>query len=111
MEEFKKCIHDFRVGLTPKCSERLFKVFDIDRTGEISYNEFLRNVRGEMDEFRRGLAMQAFKIIDQDNSGVLDISDIKQKYNGKMHPKVISGEMTEDEVLYKFLDTFDQHHE
>ena len=55
--------------------------------------------------------MQAFKIIDQDNSGVLDISDIKQKYNGKMHPKVISGEMTEDEVLYKFLDTFDQHHE
>ncbi len=111
MDEFKKCIHDFRVGLTPSDSERLFRIFDYDRLGEISYDEFLRSVRGEMNEFRKGIAMQAFNIIDYDHSGVLDISDIKHKYNAKMDPKVISGEMTEDEVLYKFLDTFDQHHE
>jgi calcyphosin len=63
-----------------------------------------------MNEFRKGIAMQAFNIIDVDRSGILDISDIKHTYNAKKNPKVISGEMTEDEVLYKFLDTFDQHH-
>lgn len=63
-----------------------------------------------MNEFRKGICMKAFAIMDVDKSGLLDISDIKQKYNAKKHPKVISGEMTEDQVLYGFLDTFEQHH-
>jgi len=28
LEEFKKGMHDFRIGLEPKDSERLFKIFD-----------------------------------------------------------------------------------
>lgn len=27
-----------------------------------------------------------------------------------MHPDVKSGKKTEDEILYEFLDTFEQHH-
>ena len=48
--------------------------------------------------------------MDKDGSGVLDINDIRQKYNAKSHPKVISGEKTEDEILGEFLDTFEAHH-
>ena len=47
--------------------------------------------------------------MDKDGSGVLDINDIQQKYNAKSHPKVISGEKTEDEILGEFLDTFEDH--
>lgn len=47
--------------------------------------------------------------MDIDRSGYLDISDIRQKYNAKMSPDVKSGKKTEDEVLYEFLDTFEQH--
>jgi calcyphosin len=54
--------------------------------------------------------MKAFKIMDKDGSGILDLSDIKGVYNAKKHPKVISGEKTEDEVLCEFLETFDIHH-
>jgi hypothetical protein len=28
IEEFKKGMHDFRIGLTPSDSERLFRIFD-----------------------------------------------------------------------------------
>jgi len=48
--------------------------------------------------------------MDCDKSGVIDIEDIRQKYNAKMHPDVKSGKKTEDEILFEFLDTFEQHH-
>lgn len=91
MEEFKKAIYDFRVGLNTADSERLFRVFDCDKEGEISYDEFLHGVRGQMNEFRKGLVMRCFDIMDMDKSGDLTLSDIKQKYNVSKNPKVISG--------------------
>ncbi len=110
MEEFQKAIHDFRVGLRPEQSAKLFKVFDRDGSGSIDYDEFLRGVRGSMNDFRRGLAMKAFAIMDKDGSGQLEIDDIRQRYNAKMHPDVKAGKKTEDEILYQFIDTFEQHH-
>lgn len=109
-EEFKKAIHDFRVGLNEKDTMRLFKIFDRSGDGAINYDEFLRGVRGEMNDFRKRLCEKAFKIMDKDGSGVLDLSDIKQSYNAKMHPDVKAGKKTEDEILFEFLDTFEAHH-
>jgi len=37
--------------------------------------------------------------MDKDGSGQLDINDIRQSYNAKMHPDVKSGKKTEDEIL------------
>lgn len=64
-------------------------MFDRDGSGEISYEEFLRNVRGEMNQFRKNIATKCFKIMDTDKSGELDINDIRQIYNAKRHPDVI----------------------
>jgi Ca2+-binding EF-hand superfamily protein len=110
IEEFKKCVHDFRIGLKPSDSERLFRIFDRTKDGSIDYEEFLRGVRGEMNEFRKGFTNKAFKIMDKNNSGTIDIDDIRQRYNAKKHPDVIAGKKTEDEILYEFLDTFELHH-
>ena len=43
--------------------------------------------------------MKAFAIMDKDGSGVIEIDDIRQKYNAKMHPDVKAGKKTEDEIL------------
>ena len=43
--EFQKAIKDFRIGIMGKDIERLFDVFDRDRSGKISYDEFLRTIR------------------------------------------------------------------
>jgi len=53
--------------------------------------------------------MKAYKIMDVDKSGQLDINDIRQTYNAKQHPDVKAGKRTEDEVLCEFLDTFENH--
>jgi hypothetical protein len=103
-------MHDFRIGLNDRQCSQVFKLFDRDGSGEISYDEFLRMVRGEMNTFRKKIAQKCFNIMDKDGSGILDINDIRQTYNAKQHPDVKAGKKTEDEILCEFLDTFEDHY-
>jgi len=108
--EFKKAMHDFRIGLHPKQVDQAFGIFDRDGNGTISYDEFLRSIRGAMNPTREALAKKAYSIMDSDKSGMLDLNDIRQTYNAKHHPDVKSGKKTEDEVLAEFLDTFEDNY-
>jgi hypothetical protein len=63
-----------------------------------------------MNDFRKGICAKAFKIMDGDGSGVINIEDVRHRYNAKLSPDVVSGKKTEDEVLFEFLDTFDVNH-
>ena len=102
-------MHDFRIGLHPSQTGIAFDIFDRDGSGEISYDEFLRSVRGEMNAGRVAICKKAYAIMDSDKSGKLDLNDIRQTYNAKQHPDVKSGKKSEDEILNEFLDTFDDH--
>jgi len=88
----------------------LFNLFDIDWDGWISYDEFLRTVVGEMNEFRKELVRTAFKKFDRDGNGRVELNDIKNTYSAANHPDVKNGRRTEDEILMEFLDTFELHH-
>jgi len=110
MQEFKKAMHDFRIGINQKQVATAFRVFDRDGNGEISFDEFLRSIRGVMNPFRRAIAKKAYAAMDTDGSGQVDINDIRQTYNAKQHPDVKSGKKTEDEILGEFLDTFEDHY-
>jgi Ca2+-binding EF-hand superfamily protein len=63
-----------------------------------------------MNNFRKRLVQQAFKKIDKDGSGFVDINDIRGTYNASRHPDVIQGKKTEDDILMEFLETFEAHH-
>lgn len=102
-------MHDFRIGMSERQCGQVYGIFDRDGNGEVSYEEFLRLIRGEMNPFRKNLATRVYKIMDIDKSGNLDINDIRQTYNAKQHPAVKEGKKTEDEVLAEFLDTFEDH--
>lgn len=49
---------------------------------------------------------KAYLKFDNDGSGLIEAADLKNVYTAHMHPKVISGEMTEDEVFLEFLANF-----
>ena len=49
---------------------------------------------------------KAFLKFDATGDGTIDAADLKNIYSASMHPKVISGEMTEDEVFLEFLANF-----
>lgn len=88
----------------------LFDYFDVDHGGEIDYNEFLRAIRGPMNQSRKQVVAQAFKKLDKDGNGWIDINDVRGVYNGKGHPDVKAGKKTEDDILKEFLQTFEMAH-
>jgi calcyphosin len=110
IQEFWKAICDFRLQISPEECRKLFDLFDVNDDGEVSYDELLKATVGDMSPIRKEFVAKAFKKIDRDGSGELDMRDIKNVYNAKLHPEVKQGKKTEEEVLSEFLDTFELHH-
>lgn len=110
LPEFSKACRDFKIGISDENIPILFDVFDTNRDGTLNIDEFLMAIRGELNDFRRGLVEKAFHKIDKDGSGMIEIDDIKDIYNASKHPDVIQGRKTEDQILMEFLETFEMHH-
>merc|ERR1712048_128179 len=105
--EFNLCMTKFRIGLTKEEVKILFRFYDKDNSGSLAFDEFLKGLRGKMSEQRRELTEQAFVKMDTDGSGELDINDLKGVYDCSHHPKVISGEWSEDQALSEFIKMFE----
>jgi len=108
--EFNKALTDYKLGFTTAENAALFEYFDVDSSGTISYDEFIRAVRGPMNMSRKKVVAQAFKKLDADGNGWIDINDIRGVYKANKHPDVVSGKKTEDQILNEFLSTFELAH-
>jgi len=108
--EFNKAMTDYMLGFSADENGRLFDYFDVDSSGSISYDEFIRAVRGPMNMARKKIVAQAFKKLDKDGNGWIDINDIRGVYKANQHPDVKSGKKTEDQILQEFLETFETAH-
>ena len=62
-------------------------------------------VRGAINNNRKKLVEQAFNKFDKDGSGVVDINDLKDVYNAKKHPDVLSGKKSPQDIFLDFLQT------
>jgi Ca2+-binding EF-hand superfamily protein len=94
--EFNKALKDYMLGFSDSECGQLFDYFDVDSSGTISYDEFIRAVRGPMNMARKKMVAQAFKKLDKDGNGWIDINDVRGVYHAKKHPAVLSGKKTED---------------
>nr|XP_042123429.1 calcyphosin isoform X1 [Peromyscus maniculatus bairdii] len=113
-------------------AEALCRRWDRDGSGTLDLEEFLRALRvrpaseaeggaGEgpstrsitvppqppMSQAREAVVAAAFAKLDRTGDGVVTVDDLRGVYSGRAHPKVRSGEWTEDEALHQFLDNFD----
>ena len=108
--EFAKACRDFKVGINDENVPLIFDLFDTNRDGCLNIDEFLMAIRGELSDYRRAFVEKAFRSIDKDGNGYLELEDIKDTYNAKKHPDVIQGKKSEDQILMEFLETFETHH-
>eukprot|EP00049_Salpingoeca_infusionum_P004198 m.75659 g.75659 ORF g.75659 m.75659 type:complete len:223 (+) comp12454_c4_seq1:52-720(+) len=106
--EFRKGLDDYGVYLDDDDDYRVaFDRFDTNKDGSLNFDEFLKNLRPPMSKPRIRLVRQAFQKIDKNGDGTLTKEDLKGVYDVRRHPKFISGEKTEDELLDEFLGTFE----
>jgi len=106
--EFEHLLTDqLDLHLSPRDVNELFSAYDKDGLGEIEYEEFLLQLRGNISERRLAVLNWAFDAIDADKSGFIDMNDMLNGYNAEGHPKVVSGAITSVQALRWFIKNFD----
>lgn len=106
-EEFKWGLIENGHNLSASEFDGVFKYFDRNGDGVIRYDEFLRGVRGEMNDNRKKFVAIAFGKLDKTGDGFVMINDLVNTYDVTHHPKFISGEMTKDDILKEFMAQWD----
>ncbi|XP_028375186.1 calcyphosin isoform X2 [Phyllostomus discolor] len=92
-------------------AEGVCRRWDRDGSGMLDLEEFLRVLRPPMSQAREAVIAAAFAKLDRSGDGVVTVDDLRGVYSCRAHPKVRSGEWTEEEVLRRFLDNFDSSSE
>jgi Ca2+-binding EF-hand superfamily protein len=87
----------------------LFTLFDHDKSGQINYDEFVRGIRGDMNDFRLTWVKQAFSMLDSDGSGVVDTSEMSRTYDVSQNPAVQTGKITPEEAMRQFMKHYDEN--
>lgn len=106
-EELKYGLGDYGIRLSPEELDNLFRVFDTDQNGCISFSEFLVQLAEPMNGRRQQLVDDAFGRLDVTGDGRVTIEDIMQMYDASLAPEVVNGNLTEEQALRRFLDAFD----
>ena len=92
LSEFQTVLDNYRVpGMCASDAERLFAVFDTSGDGQISFDEFLTALCGELNPLRKRLVNEAFDKLDANGNGTLELEEVKNNFDPSRHPDVIAG--------------------
>ena len=109
VQELAKCCSMCKLGLSLEQVRTLHGFFDRGGDGYISFDEFLKAIRGSLSPTRRKLVTKVFNALDAagDQNGYLTIEDLQHAYSAVEHPDVKGGRRTEKEVLLDLLEVFE----
>lgn len=67
--EFKYAMRDYGMNFSEIEVTQIVKHFDTNKDGQLSFDEFLRAIRGNLNDRRRNMVHQAYAVLDKDGSG------------------------------------------
>jgi len=108
VDDFRWGLIDFGITLTVDEAQTLLTAFDKDKNGSVSYDEFLRALKGDINPFREQLILRAYhEKLDKNQDGQVTLEDIAQIYDASAHPDVLEGRKTAEEALRDFMVKWD----
>ncbi len=106
-EEFAAVLSAFGLSVSPKEVELIFRAFDANNDGSISYDEFMSELRGELRGQRLATVQKAFDRIDARGAGRVPLSEISRAFNAHADQRVVNGDISPAQAVQDFMSTFD----
>ena len=107
--DFLEILSNIKVHMTEKDAKLLFS--DFSENSKMNYGKLLSALTNNtLNERRLNVVKEAFKRIDVENCGVVNLSDVKSLFNSKNSPLVREGYITEEDFYNNFMETFQTHH-
>lgn len=103
IDDFRWGLIDYGITVSKEEAYQILNYIDRDGNGTVDFDEFLRFIRGDLNEFRKSLIRQAYNKLDVNKDGQVKLDDIEQIYDASKHPDVVSGKKTKTEVLKEFM--------
>ena len=107
---FAQICTEFDFGLSKEEIEELFVSFDKDERGMVNYDDFIRVLRGELNENRKNLIQNVFKHLDIDNKGYLTIEELLNIYQPKYSHEFLEEKKSEEESITIFEQSLKGNH-
>jgi len=107
--EFKYAMRDYGIPISDDETSAVVKYFDTNKDGKISFDEFLRAIRGDLNQRRLEMVHMAYDVLDKSGDGLVTIDDIMMAYDASYHPDFQSGRKTKEEVLREFMQVWETH--
>jgi len=98
-----KFTRGFGVHLSKAEVDELFKLFDTDNSNSITYDEFLRGIRGPMGPERIEMVKLAWAQLDTKGRGVVTLEDMARIYDVSGNPLVKAGKLSKTDALKAFM--------
>jgi calcyphosin len=83
------------------------KYYDLDKDGNVSYEEFIRGLREELTPRRAKMVHKVFNMLDRDGTGQVTVRDIIGVYDVSLNAEFIERRKTKDQILSEFLNNFE----
>jgi Ca2+-binding EF-hand superfamily protein len=89
---------------------KTFNVFDINSSGEIDFNEFIKTLKGDVNDFRKFLIEKRYNDLDKNKNGFIPLSTFTAAFNPRAHPDIVRGR-SEDAIYLEFLENWEKFHQ
>ena len=107
IEELYWGLKDFGINISEEEAQNVLSGFDRDRNGTLNFDEFLRGIRGDINDFRVSWIRKAYQKLDVNGDGLVKLDDIAQLYDVSKHPDIVQGRKNPKEVYLEFMSLWD----
>ena len=95
------------INLPQNDLNNFFNLLDFSGTGKISLDDIINTIADPILDQRKYYIVNKFAKLDIEKKGEVLISLLKEKYNPKGHPDVVTGKISEEEAFKQFCYTLD----
>ena len=107
LNDLNNIFQEMRLNISLNDLKIIFNILNKNQNNNISIDELINLIKGNLDERRKIYIVGIFSNIDTEKVGEVSIQLLKNIYNTKNHPDVLNGTKSQEEAYEQFCYSLD----